>query len=120
MLVPLLALNNVLELDGLIWDTLDPVWPHGMFWVYLLGVGVFATVAHMMMTVALTVAPAATLAPLHYLEIITAAILGYYIFDDIPNGIALWGIVVIMASGLYVVHRERVTARDITRLPGPA
>ena len=33
--------------------------------------------------------------------------------------VALWGIVIIMASGLYVVHRERVTARAITRLPGP-
>jgi drug/metabolite transporter (DMT)-like permease len=73
----------------------------------------------MMMTYALTIAPAATLAPLHYLEIVTAAILGFYIFDDIPNGLALWGIVIIMASGLYVVHRERVTARAITRLPGP-
>lgn len=119
MLIPLLGLAYVLGWDGLIWTTLDPVWPKGIFWTYLLGVGLFATVAHMMMTVALTVAPASTLAPLHYLEIITAAILGYYIFGDIPNGLALWGIVVIMASGLYVVHRERVTARSITRLPGP-
>lgn len=114
MLVPLIWLA-----DGRGWDTLDPVWPEGMLWIYLFGVGFFATIAHMMMTYALMIAPAATLAPLHYLEIITAAILGYYIFDDIPNGVALWGIVIIMASGLYVVHRERVTARAITQLPGP-
>lgn len=114
MLVPLIWLAN-----GTGWDTLDPVRPEGIFWAYLFGVGFFATLAHMMMTYALTVAPAATLAPLHYLEIITAAVLGYYIFGDIPNGIALWGIMIIMASGLYVVHRERVTAAETTRLPGP-
>jgi len=114
MLVPLIWLA-----DGTGWDTLDPVMPEGIFWAYLFGVGFFATIAHMMMTYALTVAPAATLAPLHYLEIITAAILGYYIFDDLPNGLSLLGIIIIMASGLYVVHRERVTARDMTRLPGP-
>ncbi len=108
MLVPLMALSN-----GTGWDTLDPVWPTGITWALLFGVGFFATLAHMMMTYALTIAPAATLAPLHYLEIITAAVLGYLVFDDIPNGLALWGIVIIMVSGLYVVHRERVTARGI-------
>ena len=119
MLVPLIWFADGRALTNGMWDTLDPVWPTGIFWAYLFGVGFFATIAHMMMTYALTIAPAATLAPLHYLEIITAAILGFYIFDDIPNGLALWGIVIIMASGLYVVHRERVTARAITRLPGP-
>lgn len=114
MLLPLMLLAN-----GRGWPTLDPIWPEGPYWALLFGVGFFATVAHMMMTYALTVAPAATLAPLHYLEIITAAVLGYLVFDDIPNGLALWGIVIIMASGLYVVHRERITARAITPPPGP-
>lgn len=114
MMVPLIWLA-----DGSGWDTLDPIWPEAIYWAYLFCVGLFATVAHMMMTYALTLAPAATLAPLHYLEIITAAVLGYFVFDDLPDGLALWGIVIIMASGLYVVHRERVTAREITRLPGP-
>jgi len=109
MLVPVIALAQ-----GRGWASLDPVWPEEAYWALLFGVGFFATLAHMMMTYALTIAPAATLAPLHYLEIITAAILGYLIFDDIPNGLALWGIVVIMASGLYVVHRERITARRRT------
>lgn len=108
MIVPLIWLAN-----GRGWDTLDPVWPEGIYWALIFGVGFFATVAHMMMTYALAMAPAATLAPLHYLEIITAALLGYLFFDDFPNGLALLGIVVIMASGLYVIHRERVNARQI-------
>ncbi|MCF2904420.1 DMT family transporter [Octadecabacter sp. CECT 8868] len=108
MIVPLLWFA-----DGRGWDTFDPVWPQGIYWMLIFGVGFFATVAHMMMTYALSMAPAATLAPLHYLEIIMAALLGYLFFDDFPNGLALAGIFVIMASGLYVIHRERVNARRI-------
>ena len=111
MLLPLIWLAHGTTSTSVIWQSLNSVWPEGVYWAYLFGVGLFATIAHMMMTYALTFAPAATLAPLHYLEIITAAILGYLVFDDIPNGLALWGIVIIMASGLYVVHRERVTSR---------
>lgn len=114
ILVPLVVLA-----DGRGWPTLDPVWPEGINWALLFGVGFFATVAHMMMTYALMLAPASTLAPLHYLEIISAAVLGYIVFDDLPNGIALWGILIIMGSGLYVMHRERIThARGIPP-PGP-
>jgi drug/metabolite transporter (DMT)-like permease len=117
-LVPLVWLADVFATGGIM-ATFDPVWPAGVEWALLFGVGFFATLAHMMMTYALTIAPAATLAPLHYLEIITAAILGYLIFDDLPNGLALWGIVIIMASGLYVMHRERITARRAIPPPGP-
>ena len=67
----------------------------------------------MMMTYALSMAPASTLAPLHYLEIVSAAILGYLFFSDFPNGLALLGVFIIIGSGVYVIHRERVNARTI-------
>ena len=54
-------------------------------------------------------APAATLAPLHYLELPMAVLLGYLIFGDFPNALTWAGIAIIVASGLYVIHRERVT-----------
>ncbi len=91
--------------------SLDPVWPAGLDWVWLFGVGAASAVAHMLMTYALRYAPSATLAPLHYLEIVSAAALGYVIFDNFPNPLTWTGIGVIVASGLYIVHRERVTAR---------
>ena len=50
-------------------------------------------------------------AAMQYLEIVTAAILGYFIFGDILNGLALAGAIIIVASGLYVLYRERITAR---------
>jgi len=90
----------------------DPVWPEGIFWIWLFGVGFFATISHMMMTYALTMAPSSVLAPMQYLEIPVATVLGFLIFDDFPNSIARIGIVIIMAAGLYMIHRERVTARS--------
>lgn len=101
------------QADGTGWATLVPVWPRGIFWWHLFGVGFFAAVAHMMMTYALAMAPAATLAPLQYLEIVSAAILGFLVFDDFPDGLALVGIVVVIASGLYVIFREQVNTRSI-------
>lgn len=97
---------------------LDPVWPRGWAWAWLAGVGVASAVAHMLMTVALRFAPSATLAPLNYLEIVSATTLGYLIFGDFPDLLTWVGIAVIVGSGLYVIHRERVTA-SAARLAGP-
>ncbi|MCI5109192.1 MAG: DMT family transporter [Marivita sp.] len=99
--------------DGTGSDLLDPVWPQGITWVWLLGVGLFATVSHMMMTYALSMAPSATLAPLQYLELPVATLLGYLVFGDFPNALTLTGIAIIIGAGLYMIHRERVTAREL-------
>jgi len=75
----------------------------------------------MMMTYALSLAPSATLAPLQYLELPVATFLGYWVFRDFPNALALTGIVIIIGAGLYMIHRERVTARQLaTSLTPPS
>jgi drug/metabolite transporter (DMT)-like permease len=100
---------------------LDPVWPDGINWLWLFGVGFWAAVSHMSMTYALKFAPSATLAPLHYSEIVVAVALGYLIFGDFPNAMTWAGIAVIVASGLYMIHRERLAARSTPRvIPQPA
>lgn len=85
--------------------------PEGAAWWPCLAVGVAATASHMAMTYALALAPASTLAPLNYLEIVTATLFGFLFFGDFPGGMIWTGIAVIVASGLYVIHRERVQAR---------
>ncbi|WP_322889827.1 MULTISPECIES: DMT family transporter [unclassified Yoonia] len=92
---------------------LDPVWPEGVAWLWLIGVGFFASLSHMMMTYALSLAPSATLAPLQYLELPVATLLGYLVFSDFPNALTLTGIGIIISAGLYMIHRERVTARQL-------
>lgn len=107
-----LCLPVLLLADGSGIATLDPVWPDGLNWIWLFGVGFWAAVSHMAMTYALKYAPSATLAPLHYSEIVVAVILGYLIFDDFPNPLTWAGIAIIVSSGLYIIHRERNVARQ--------
>ena len=94
--------------------------PQGIFWLWVFCVGLASAVSHMAITYALAFAPSSTLAPLHYLEIVTAVVLGYLVFGDLPNALTVAGIAIIVASGLYIIHRERVTARTrglTTELP---
>jgi drug/metabolite transporter (DMT)-like permease len=105
----LICLPIMLWADGTGIIELDPVMPQGLNWLWLFGVGFWAAASHMCMTVALNCAPASTLAPLHYLEIVTAVALGYLVFGDFPNALTWAGIAIIVASGLYIIHRERIT-----------
>jgi drug/metabolite transporter (DMT)-like permease len=90
--------------------TLTIVMPQGWAWLWLFGVGFWAAASHLCMTIALKFAPASTLAPIHYLEIVTAVVLGYAVFGDFPNALTLVGIAIIVASGLYIILRERQSA----------
>lgn len=108
-----LCLPIILFAKGSGSDLLDPVWPRGIVWLWLFGVGFFATVSHMMMTYALSLAPSATLAPLQYMELPVATLLGYLVFGDFPNALTLTGIAIVIGAGLYMIHRERVTANKL-------
>ncbi|MDE3240866.1 MAG: DMT family transporter [Paracoccaceae bacterium] len=95
-------------------------WPEGWVWVFLAGVGLAATVSHMSMSFGLRLAPAATLAPLHYLEMVSAATFGYLVFGNFPDALTWVGIGIICASGLYIIHRERQVARSARLAPTSA
>ena len=99
--------------DGSGSELFDPVWPTEIAWLWLLGAGFFATLSHMMMTYALSLAPSATLAPLQYFELPVATFFGYLVFNDFPNTLSLIGIMIIISAGLYMIHRERVTAKQL-------
>jgi drug/metabolite transporter (DMT)-like permease len=43
-----------------------------------------------------------------YASVLWALVIGYFVWGDVPNALALAGIVVIVGSGLYILHRERV------------
>jgi drug/metabolite transporter (DMT)-like permease len=106
--VALLPLGTALwAFDGSGIAALDPVRPAGLAVWTLLGVGVMATVAHLFLSFALRLAPAATIAPLQYLEIVAAAAVGYWVFGDFPDLLTWTGVAVIVTSGLYVFARER-------------
>lgn len=112
--LPLLALGTAADIGPI-----RLVLPQGAVWMACLSVGVAATVSHLAMTYALSLAPSSTLAPLNYLEIVTATLFGFLFFGDFPGGMTWTGIAVIVASGLYVIHRERVVAISPVR-PAPS
>lgn len=91
--------------------------PDGREALLLVGIGLFGTLGHLMMTWSLRFAPSATLAPMQYLEIPFATAIGYVVFRDLPNGLATVGIMITIAAGLYVVLREHSVARRQMRVP---
>ena len=85
-----------------------PVWPTPGEFVLLVVVGVIATAGHQMIVMACRFVEAGVLAPFQYLEIVGATGYGLWLFGDFPDGVTWVGIAVIVGSGLYVFHRERV------------
>ena len=102
----LLCLPILWLADGSGLAEFDPVMPDMLNWLWLFGVGFWAAVSHLCMTVAMKYAPAATLAPLHYLELPMAVFLGFAIWGDFPNALTWGGIGLIVGSGLYIIRHE--------------
>lgn len=67
--------------------------------------GVLSAVSHVLSIAALRYAEASTLAPLVYLELVAASLLGYFFFGELP-GLSVWvGAAVIVAAGLVLMRR---------------
>lgn len=104
--VPVLAAFNG---SGI--EFMDPIMPKGLPLLWLFLGGLSAAIAHLFLTYAFKFAPVTLLGPMHYMEIVTASILGYIVFGDLFNGIAAIGVMIIIGSGLYLVWRERALSR---------
>ncbi len=102
LLAPLMALTPAQAVPALAWTTAETT-----TWALVVLMGMTGTLAHLVMTWALKYAPASTLAPMQYLEIPVAALVGYLIFDDLPGPLAALGIAITIAAGVYIVLRER-------------
>ena len=48
------------------------------------------------------------LAPFQYVEMIGASTLGFLVFGDVPANTTFAGVAIIIASGLYLFHREQL------------
>jgi len=88
-------------------------WQTPLAWQWgLLGLAaIFGTCGHYMLTEAHRRAPASVLAPFVYVQIIPMIVIGFLVFGDVPDGWTLAGGLVVIASGLYVLYRERLAAR---------
>jgi drug/metabolite transporter (DMT)-like permease len=68
--------------------------------------GVLLGVAHYLMIESYRLAEAALVAPFKYTSIVWAVILGYLIWNDLPDTWIITGSVLIIGSGIYILQRE--------------
>ena len=80
-------------------------------WGFLVLNGFLIGGAHFLMIETFRYAEAALASPFKYASIIWATILGYLMFGDVPGASTLAGGAVVIASGLYILHRERKKRR---------
>ncbi len=82
--------------------------PAGWFeWFVLCMMGIFGGTGHYLLAMAHRYAPASTLAPFLYQQILYMALFGYLVFGNVPDKETWIGAAIVVASGLYLFSRER-------------
>ena len=87
------------------------IMPKPMHIILMAGAGLFMMLGHMFTFLAYRNASAQAVAPFYYAFMIWAVIMGYAIFRDVPNTLAISGMLLILASGLGIVYLERKGSR---------
>ncbi|MBX6321058.1 MAG: DMT family transporter [Rhodospirillaceae bacterium] len=81
----------------------DPDWTG---WLAFVGLGVLGSASHLLLIRAFALAPASTLSPFGYVQLVWAILAGIVVFGDVPDVWTLSGAALIAGSGLYVLLRE--------------
>ena len=108
---PLLTLLLTGAVGAFIGSFIVPVvWvnPTLVQWSWLILMGLFACLGHILLIYSLKYADASKLAPFGYIEIVPNIILGYYFFNDFLDLWSFLGLFIIIFSGLYVIRREYI------------
>lgn len=90
---------HVKELDFLLGEF---VIPQGIMWLYLLGMGIFATISQVLMTKAYGETKAGIVGAVSYTNILFSILVGLMLGDALPSLTTSFGIVLIVSSGLLV------------------
>lgn len=86
-------------------------------WGAMLLLGIVSCVAHLLITRALKLAPASTLAPLHYTLLLWAVAFGFVFFGDVPGPRIMIGAAIIVIAGLFIFHRQKVVDEAPPEVP---
>jgi drug/metabolite transporter (DMT)-like permease len=93
------------------------VWQMPPSWfivILLVGIGALGSIGHFFMISAHRLAPASVLSPFIYTQLVWVVILGYLVFDHVPNELTLVGATIVIGSGLYLLYRERKVGKTTT------
>lgn len=100
-----LILSSIIVL--FFWETPSPTQ-----WLILMWLGLIGSIGHFVMIKAFETAPASLLAPFNYATLIWATLLGFFLFGDLPDAWTIFGAIIIISSGLYLIGRKTSTAVD--------
>ena len=87
----------------LVWVT--PSWHDILFGIFI---GIASTAGQWIVVLAFRYADASVLAPFSYTQLVWVSVLGFFVFGELPDLWTIAGAAVIVCSGLYTAHRERV------------
>ncbi len=77
--------------------------------------GLVSCLGHIFIVYAYSIAPAVVVAPMLYTLIIWGALFGYIFWGETLSSSLIFGVPLIVASGLYIVHREKI--RKVEHIP---
>jgi len=79
---------------------------------WLFATAAFATLGHYALTRAYQAAEITVTQPISFLQLVWAALLGYYVFAETPDIWTIAGSIVIVGSATYIAHREATLSRE--------
>jgi drug/metabolite transporter (DMT)-like permease len=82
-------------------------------WAMLASLGALGGAGHTLFIYAYKFAPASSVSPFLYVQLLTMTGAGYLVFGDLPDAWTLAGAGIVIASGVYLVHREHRVNRDL-------
>jgi drug/metabolite transporter (DMT)-like permease len=88
----------------------QPSW-HDIFFGIVIGVA--STAGQWIVVLAFRYANASVLAPFSYTQLLWVSFLGFLIFGEVPDVWTVTGAAIIVASGLYTAHRERLRRSEL-------
>ena len=91
----------------------NPTWHDILFGVII---GIASTAGQWVVVLAFRYADASVLAPFSYTQLLWVSFLGFVVFGEVPDVWTTTGAAVIVASGLYTAHRERVRHSQLAAL----
>jgi drug/metabolite transporter (DMT)-like permease len=83
-------------------------------WSLMAAMGVLSAIGQTMLIAALTRAAASLVAPFSYSQMLWATLIGLFVFHTIPDAVTWVGTAILIGSGLYTIHRERIVHRQAT------
>jgi drug/metabolite transporter (DMT)-like permease len=90
------------------------VWPADAFaWMLLVSLGLWGGAGHDIFILAHRSAPASSIAPFLYFQLVSVTALGFLVFGDLPDLWTLVGAVIIIASGIYLLRRGQLRTKFI-------